>query len=334
MIDKTDITETARLWVIRINSEDLSDAERAEFSNWYNANPSHKLAFENEQENWDVAEALKAAFKPASEIDKTTSPLTKNVPHSHHLQTKNGWMKAAAIFAFMTILGLYSWSNHLMILAQADAVSSTGEQKQIDLPDGSLALLNTNSAIKISYTETERKIEILKGEVFFKVRSDKNHPFRVVANDGSAKAVGTAYSVRKVHEHMTVTVTEGTVSVSSKDQEKSQGHSKSTYLLGRGHQIHFGQQVKSEITKNVDFEKQLAWRKGKIIFDNTPIGEAIIELGRYYPGRIIVAKQINKSKRVSGVFPSDKASSAIKAIARSNGLTAKETVKSLLLVIY
>lgn len=194
--------------------------------------------------------------------------------------------------------------------------------------------MNTASAIKLSYSEGERKIEILKGEVFSQVRSDRSRPFRVIANDGLAEAVGTAYSVRKSDDKITVTVTEGKVSVYSPEKQKQIPQLHSPSLLGPGYQIDFGPKIVAKTAREVNVDRSLAWRSGKIIFDDTPLADAIKELGRYYPGRIVLTKGVNKTIRISGVFPSNKASSAIRAIAQNNGISVTETVGDLLILLH
>ena len=91
-----------------------------------------------------------------------------------------------------------------------------GEQRQLELPDGSVIYLNTNSQVQIDYTATTRNILLLQGEAHFDVAKNPGRPFNVYAGGGLVQAVGTAFTVFfKDDEAIDVTVTEGKVALSA-----------------------------------------------------------------------------------------------------------------------
>lgn len=316
-----------------MKSGDMSDAERAEFTAWYQQHPSHGSAYESEYENWEFASAIKQAFRPNNKTTPITDPQSYQ-ELKQRISINKGWMRFAAAFTMIAFLGLYSWSDDLMILARAVVISAAGEQKQFSLPDGSIAMLNTSSALAISFSQNEQRVELLKGEVFFKVTPDKTRPFRVVTGGGLAEAVGTAYAVRKDDDVITVTVTEGGVSVYPAKNIDIKVEQDMQPVLGAGLQGRYENGDISRTVQEVDVESSLAWRSGKTVFDSTPLSKAISELDRYYPGWIIVTKHIDKATRISGIFPVQKAFSAVRAIALSNGLSVTETPGGILLLLY
>ena len=96
--------------------------------------------------------------------------------------------------------------------------TAIGKQQLITLNDGSTVLLNTNSQIKVDYSDQARNITLVKGQAHFDVMPNPNQPFNVYAGTGLVKAVGTAFSVYLQPEIIEVTVTEGTVELSALDQ--------------------------------------------------------------------------------------------------------------------
>src|SRR5690606_37958963 len=66
-----------------------------------------------------------------------------------------------------------------------------GEQRSLALADGSRIELNARSRIKIRYTDQQRRVELLEGQAFFDIASDKNRPFIVDTGGSSIRAVGT-----------------------------------------------------------------------------------------------------------------------------------------------
>ena len=93
------------------------------------------------------------------------------------------------------------------------AETAIGALQKLDLPDGSVALLNTDSAIDTAFTATERRVRIVRGEVFFTVAKDAARPFVVTAGTVAVRAVGTAFNVQRHHGSVEVLVTEGRVRV-------------------------------------------------------------------------------------------------------------------------
>lgn len=329
MISKTEIREAARHWVVRLEAGDMSDAERAEFTDWYNTDAKHQKAFEIEHNYWKMSYVLKEAFEPSD--DKKKAANVKAKANDLTLKTyNNAWLRAASIVFIIVFLGLYNFSDDLLIMANADVTTASGQRYIHILPDGSKAHLNTHSAIEVDFTENERRIELLRGEVFFEVLPDKSKPFRVVANGGSAQAVGTSYAVRKTDDEIKVTVVSGVVVVVKGEKDEAK---QANSILKAGQQIRY----KSKLAKNihkVDTSKNLAWRSGKIIFDGTPFKQAIAEIDRYYPGKIIVTARINNVSHVTGVFPLNGISDAIRALADSHDLTVTETPGELLMFLH
>ena len=48
----------------------------------------------------------------------------------------------------------------------------------------------------------------------------------------------------------------------------------------------------------------LAWRQGWLNYYRAPLADVVNDLGRYYPGRILLLNDELAARRVSGSFPS------------------------------
>ncbi|NJM14923.1 MAG: FecR domain-containing protein [Bacteroidales bacterium] len=114
------------------------------------------------------------------------------------LFTPRNWLKMAASLALLASLGLMHW---LMTHPNGPMITvTTGhyEKKPIGLPDGSLAMLNSTSAISYPSTFTGRKREIkLRGEAFFFVAPDKEKPFVVNTVQGNVQVLGTSFNIKE-----------------------------------------------------------------------------------------------------------------------------------------
>lgn len=333
--------DEARIWVARVNSRDMSDAERAAFEAWLDKNPDHRAAFDKAQELWQTLGALSedfAAMERRDEADaaheQTSAPGT---PSEHARpsvqQPRRGIaMRSAAAIAAVIAVCLIYFSEDLWIAAVADAATGSGQKAEVTLPDNSRVTLNTASAITIDYSPKERRIHLLKGEAFFVVNPDAARPFQVEAADGLSQAVGTAFAVRKTGASVVVTVSSGEVAVQPSDRsDKGQD---SRQLLGADRQIAYDDGTVTVPLHTVDASKVLAWRAGEIVFEDVRFSDAVAELDRYFPGRIIIASGVRNAPRVSGIFQTDKVETAIRAVAAVHGLSIARAPGNRLWVLY
>jgi len=84
-----------------------------------------------------------------------------------------------------------------------------GEIASVPMRDGSKVTLNTDSQIRVTLTDSERRVDLKYGEAFFEVSKDPKRPFVVNAGGKRVIAVGTQFSVRRDANDIQVVVTEG-----------------------------------------------------------------------------------------------------------------------------
>ncbi len=101
----------------------------------------------------------------------------------------------------------------MVLSCTMEVVESGQESKCVNLPDGSIVLLNSESCVEYSKDFTHRTV-ILKGEAFFDVQSSEV-PFVVNTELGDIKVLGTAFNVKSDAEQLQVEVDEGTVEIAS-----------------------------------------------------------------------------------------------------------------------
>ncbi len=70
-------------------------------------------------------------------------------------------------------------------------------QRQLTLPDGSVAMLNTSTQLRFRLVRGIRRVDLDRGEATFGVRRDAAHPFVVHAGPVTAEALGTHFNVLK-----------------------------------------------------------------------------------------------------------------------------------------
>ena len=98
-----------------------------------------------------------------------------------------------------------------------------GEQKQITLPDGTTAYLNSGTLLVYpqKFTGDIRSVYLI-GEANFDVKKDKQHPFIVKTNHLKVKVLGTKFNVHAYaeDEKTTTTLESGSVVVQKANNEE------------------------------------------------------------------------------------------------------------------
>lgn len=176
---------------------------------------------------------------------------------------------------------------------KGDHVTGIGERVTLTTPDGSQVILNAATAIDLRFSDKERRVVLLQGEIFADVLSDRARPFVVEANGGTTTALGTAFDVERRNDRTIVSVAKHSVAVKIDGREEQavvKEKQKLNYNPDRG--------LSKIIEKDTDAVGQ--WRNGRLIFEDEPIADVIDSFSRYVRGAIIITTRELGAKRVSG----------------------------------
>jgi len=69
--------------------------------------------------------------------------------------------------------------------------------------------------------------------------------------------------------------------------------------------------------RDADLDQVEAWRRDRLVFRNTPLGEVIDDLERYRGGRIVLTDARLRTFPVTGAFDARGADAALDAIAKA-----------------
>lgn len=197
---------------------------------------------------------------------------------------------------------------------QADAIAGRGEIRTVALPDGSKAMLDSEAAIDIAYSDGERRVRLLRGKAWFDVKHGDPRAFRVAALDGVTQDIGTAFEVDRDASAVTVSVTEGAVRVLSPGSDDSDGP-----ILRASERARYTQGGAVQRIDTMDQSRIAAWRRGIIVIDSLPVADAIADVARYRQGYTWVIGTGN-SAPVSGIFKTDAPDEALTMLTQMAGL--------------
>jgi len=198
----------------------------------------------------------------------------------------------ALLFYFVAENRITNMRYSNMMSDSLEVVSPVGGRTVINLPDGSVAHLNYDSKIRYpqTFSGSVREVE-LSGEGYFEVSHNPKKPFIVKARGMNVTAIGTVFNVMAYPEDREVetTLVEGKVvlAISQNNGKKSKIGS----LVPGQHVIYDVKENKILSTKG-SVEKYIAWTDGRLVFEDTPITEAIQKLSRMFNVDIEIANDV------------------------------------------
>jgi len=332
------IDEAAQDWFLALADGTATAADRARFAAWRDADPRHQAAFEEVCALWAEVGALGDAFAPprtppGGRKDRAAiSPLRpESTPRSPVHGRRNAF--AAGITACLALL-LLATAPELTTRLKADHLTGVGQQARVALPDGSVAWLNTDTAIDVDYDGDDRRIGLLRGEAQFEVAHDSARPFAVHAHRGRSTALGTIFAVRRQDpQETTVTVTEGRVEVVSPVGRGAGASTEPTAraVLTAGEQVAYREGAAPGPVVRAP-AKALAWRDGVIAIEGLPFAEALAELDRYRPGRILLLADTTRLEPVTARVSLDALDRGLEALAATHDLTLTRLTDYLVLI--
>ena len=292
------LSDDAMGWLVRLRSGRATPADQAAFAAWRNRSPAHEAAACEAEALWrDVgATTAAAAFaeSQALEVGATPPPAGDRSPQRRRKLPRRA-VFLGGLAASLAVAVLASEALGPVAGLFADHVSRRGERRDVRLPDGSVAFLNTATALSLSYSDGERRLTLNSGEAAFEVAGDAARPFVVEVADGEIRALGTVFAVRRDGDVARVVVTEGAVRVRLDEGGPSA-------LLGTGQQTTFGPGRHLADPEPADLAAATAWRRGKLIFNRRPLVEVVSELDRYSVNRTVIMDDGLKTLQVTGVF--------------------------------
>jgi len=173
--------------------------------------------------------------------------------------------------------------------------TATGEQKHLTLADGSRLVMNTDSAIDVSFTEAVRQVRLIRGEILITTASDRvpqPRSFVVTTAQGSIRPIGTRFSVRQMANETRAAVFEGAVAINTLGTEHTIANA-GEYALFQANKI---------ARKGTVDNTESLWEHGMLVARNMPLADLVAELARYRPG-ILRCDPAIADMRVSGAFP-------------------------------
>nr|WP_284738998.1 FecR family protein [Pseudomonas sp. CG7] len=273
--------DAAIAWQLSLDSS--SAQEREAFARWHAADEEHAQA-------WRQLGMLDQRFSLAN--GPARAALLQSRVSIRRRIRKVGSGLASVVAAIG--LALFAGERYLPLdYWLADQRTATGEQRTLRLADGTLINLNTHSALDVRFDDNQRRIILQEGEILVETGHDDPRPSIVETREGSLRALGTRFLVKREDEGTRLSVLKSAVAAHPQATDVEQ-------ILREGQQVlmrHDGLGPTIALNPGAD-----AWTRGMLVVDNARLEDLVHELGRYRRGYLGVEPQV-ADLRITGSFP-------------------------------
>lgn len=225
-----------------------------------------------------------------------------NKPKKVFILFRRPMIAAAAVVAILlttALLWFLSGSSKRQDTLAGAIYAGNDHIRSFYLPDSTKVVLNLGSGLSWTpdFGRQDRRV-VLKGEGYFEVYPDKDHPFIVESNGLETRALGTAFNIEAYQgeTEMRVSLLHGKVAIT--DVQKTLPPA----ILQTGQLLRYRYAQKDRQVENISVGNSLAWTAGGMTFNRIPLSEALDRLARRYRIHIRYDPQRLKDKTVSGSF--------------------------------
>jgi ferric-dicitrate binding protein FerR (iron transport regulator) len=311
--------------LIKYLLKETTEEENREVQDWLAADSLNQKHFNDFELIWQQSKNL-TITSTIDENDawkrfqgKLTKKQTAREENIKPLWQNPFWRNIAA--AILLVTG--TWFIYTQVLTPETTILASNKVLTETLPDGSEVTLNKNAELSYSFPITARKrlVKLEKGEVFFKVSSNKAKPFIIQAHDVTIEVVGTSFNVNHLPKTTEVIVESGIVKVS--DGTK-------TITLRKGQKVIAGSDGKLALEPVKD-ELYNYFRTNRFTAKNTPLSKIVEVLNKAYGVNIAIANPALADQTLTTTIEVGSLDQNLQLIAETLNLKVERSGSSILL---
>jgi len=267
-----------------------SEEDERMLQEWVDSDPGNKTQYDSVVANWNEVDKLLSATKFDTEaawqkvaqqtVDKAPAKQARVIPLLRRVASV-----AAILLVAIVVYKMTGGESTVEVLAE-------GGNKEVILPDDTHVTLHEGS--KLTYGKTlagkERRVE-LKGEAYFKVHRDEQHPFIIEAQAGEVQVLGTAFDLKCSEETASVSVVEGKVRFSSAKDKSN------FVILTRNQKAHLANNTISRSL--VEDENFLYWKTGVLLFHQRELVLVAEQLSEIFDAKVELDQNLSETERKS-----------------------------------
>jgi transmembrane sensor len=252
--------------------DDVQQIEQKEknIQEWLSKDPGHRQELERAVWLWKNTSAPPENEEWQESFSTIQTSLLQEVPQKT-IKFKLWLSAAAAVFAAIALFTLFYKVQQPVLqntgIAWITKSAGSGKVINVRLPDSTEVWLNSGSSISFPKNLQHASLRTvrLKGEAFFKVKRDPQHPFVVHSLNIRTRVLGTSFNISAWEGRQTeVTVLTGKVAVS---RDSAGRQSSAIHLLPNQKAVYDLNPAKLYLENVEDGRTSMGWTEGKDVFE-------------------------------------------------------------------
>jgi ferric-dicitrate binding protein FerR (iron transport regulator) len=270
-------------------SGNCSDAEVDALMRWKDENGENLAFFEEMESVWQITQPSDQLVDVDlhTEWDNITEAI---YPTHKRVAMRRRMYRAVGAIAAIALLGMMIFSQNegdvdniyqplIVSAVQPDA------NELVILPDGSRVWLRSGSEISYDEEFSPRNVT-LKGEGFFEVTSDPEHPFTVKTENAFVRVLGTKFNLRETDDgDVELYVEEGRVAFGEEEKMDAQ------LIVTRDQVAVFRVNTLEVEAIDTGGINRMSWKTGNLSFDDASLTDVLTDLERHYHIKFEVADE-------------------------------------------
>lgn len=239
------------------------------------------------------------------DMEKALASVSRKMSKAPSHITWFTWVQRAAAILFIPLLIAFAIQNFTPspteVAQMIEVKTNPGMTTTVDLPDGTKVYLNSESSLTYpSFFSKDKRDVKLTGEAFFEVQKDPEHRFIVSGpHHTQIEVLGTSFNVEAFERDsfISTTLVEGKVRFAYQKNRQP-----ATVDMKPGQKLMYdttSSQVKLIQTSG---ETETAWKDGKIIFQATPLPEALRMLEKRFNVTFVLSNNRLRGEAFNGSF--------------------------------
>jgi transmembrane sensor len=207
--------------------------------------------------------------------------------------------------------------------------TGTGEQRALQMEDGSVVHLNAHSRIALNFSGTARDVKLIEGEALFDVHHDPR-PFRVFTRDAVIRDIGTRFNVHSRSDGVRVAVIQGSVELTALPtadlapastasietlKEAATAEGAESHIITADREAQVDRNGVVTVGAVPDISEVTAWWQRRLVYRSETLAHIVEDFNRYNRRRIRLEGDDVMKRSYTGVFGADDPDSLAQVLA-------------------